>query len=202
MLYNYNIVTSRPDPFLKRVAPDEMPDNLRAAWRESMALRGDAAFFEVFGNNPGLYEWYTGSFYREVFHGGTVPRRIKELVRLRLSNVHGCRFCNQGNRVDALGAGLTETEIDSLSDYENAPFNAAEKAALRLADQMLLTNPDGALSQSLYDDLKTHFSDGELLELGLIMAVLSGMAKLLFAFDLVEKEDYCIFSAGGKTSQE
>lgn len=201
MLYNYNIVTSRPQPFLKRVPPDEMPDNLRAAWRKSMELRGDAAFFEVFGNNPGLYDWYTENFYREVFHGGTVPRRIKELARLRLSTIHGCRFCNQGNRVDALSAGLTGAEIDALSDYENASFSDAEKAVLRLADQMLLTNPDGALSQSLYDDLRKHFTDGELLELGLVMAVLSGMAKLLFAFDLVEKEDYCIFGAHGNSSQ-
>lgn len=202
MLYNYNIVTNRPEPFLKRVPPDEMPDKLRAAWRKSMELRGDATFFEVFGNNPGLYDWYTESFYKEVFHGGTVPRRVKELARLRLSTLHGCRFCNQGNRVDALGAGLTGAEIDALSDYENASFSEAEKAVLRLADQMLLTNPDGALSQSLYDDLRKHFTDGELLELGLIMAVLSGMAKLLFAFDLVEKEDYCVFGGGEKMSQE
>lgn len=201
MLYNYNIVTSRPQPFLKRVPPDEMPDKLRAAWRKSMELRGDAAFFEVFGNNPGLYDWYTESFYKEVFHGGAVPRRIKELARLRLSTIHGCRFCNQGNRVDALSAGLTGAEIDTLSDYENASFSEAEKAVLRLADQMLLTNPDGALSQSLYDDLRKHFTDGELLELGLIMAVLSGMAKFLFAFDLVEKEDYCVFGAHGNSSQ-
>ena len=197
MLYNYNIVTSQPQPFLKRVAPGEMPDNLRADWRKSKELRGDAAFFEVFGNNPALYDWYTESFYQEVFHGGTVPRRTKELVRLRLSTIHGCRFCNQGNRRDALEAGLAEAEIEGLSDYESAPFSAAEKAALRLADQMLLTNPDGALSKSLYEDLKQHFSDGELLELGMVMAVLSGMAKFLFAFDLVEKEDYCVFGAHG-----
>jgi hypothetical protein len=30
-------------------------------------------------------------------------------------------------------------------------------------------------------------------ELGMIMAVLCGMAKFIFAFDLVEKEDYCPF---------
>ena len=190
-------MTTKPSPFLKRVPAAELPEKLRADWQASMDLRGDAAFFEVFGNNPGLYDWYTESFYREVFHGGTVPRRIKELARLRLSTIHGCRFCNQGNRVDALSAGLTGAEIDALSDYENVSFSDAEKAVLRLADQMLLTNPDGALSQSLYDDLRKHFTDGELLELGLVMAVLSGMAKLLFAFDLVEKEDYCIFSGGG-----
>ena len=167
-----------------------------------MDLRGDATFFEVFGNNPGLFDWYTDRFYKEVFHGGTVPRRIKELVRLRLSTIHGCRFCNQGNRQDALAAGLTEAEIDGLADYENAPFSAPEKAAMRLADQMLLTNPGGALSKTLYQDLKNHFTDGELLELGMTMAVLSGMAKFLFAFDLVEKEDYCTFGAQEKTVQE
>ncbi len=191
-----------PSPFLKRVHRDELPENLRDAWQKSMELRGDATFFEVFGNNPGLFDWYTGRFYQEVFYGGTVPRRIKELVRLRLSTIHGCRFCNQGNRRDALAAGLTEAEIVGLSDYEDASFSAAEKAALRLADQMLLTNPDGVLTQSLYADLKNHFSDGELLELGMVMAVLSGMTKFLFAFDLVEKEDYCVFGAHGNKSQE
>ena len=170
MLYYYNIMTSRPAPFLKRVAPDKMSADLRAAWRKSMQLRGDATFFEVFGNNPALYDWYTESFYEKVFHGGSVPRRIKELARLRLSTVHGCHFCNQGNRADALDAGLTEAEIGGLDDYENAPFSAAEKAALRLADQMLLTNSDGVLSQPLYNDLKQHFTDAELLELGLTLA--------------------------------
>ena len=189
-----------PSPLLKRVPPNDLPENLRAGWRDSMELRGDATFFEVFGNNPGLYDWYTQRFYQEVFYAGTVSPRIKELVRLRLSTIHGCRFCNQGNRQDALAAGLTETEIDGLNNYENAVFSAAEKAALRLADQMLLTNPDGELSKTLYDDLKRYFSDGELLELGLIMAVLSGMAKFLFAFDLVEKEEYCIFGTHGKTT--
>ena len=57
------------------------------------------------------------------------------------------------------------------------------------------------LTQSLYGDLRQHFSDGELLELGLVMAVLSGMAKFLFAFDLVEKEDYCVLGTHGNKSQ-
>ncbi len=59
---------------------------------------------------------------------------------------------------------------------------------------MVLTNPDGRLTEPLYERLAEHFSDGELYELGMIMAVLCGMAKFLFAFDLVEKEDYCPFS--------
>jgi alkylhydroperoxidase family enzyme len=70
----------------------------------------------------------------------------------------------------------------------------AEKAALALADVMVLTNSKGAVSPALYQRLKRSFSDADLVELGMIMAVLCGMAKFIFAFDLVEKEDYCPFT--------
>ena len=156
-----------------------------------MELRGDATFFEVFANHPELYRWYTGSFYGEVFNGGVVPRRIKELVRLRLSTVHGCRFCNQGNRVAALEAGLSEDDIAALEDYPASSLGEPEKAALRLADQMLLTNPGGELDEALYTELRRHFSDAEILELGVVLGVLTGMAKFLFAFDLVAREASC-----------
>ena len=102
----------KPDPQLNRIAPAEMPDDMASAWARSMDLRGDATFFEVFANHPELYRWYVNQFYGDVFRGGKVAQRYKELLRLRLSTLlHGCRFCNQGNRLDALEAGLTEAHI-------------------------------------------------------------------------------------------
>ena len=95
----------KPDPKLNRIAPAEMPDDMASAWARSMDLRGDATFFEVFANHPELYRWYVNQFYGDVFRGGKVAQRYKELLRLRLSTLHGCRFCNQGNRLDALEAG-------------------------------------------------------------------------------------------------
>ena len=180
-----------PSPRLRRVPRDELPDDIGQAHDQSMALRGDATFFEVFGNHPDLYRWYTQSFYGEVFRGGLVDRRIKELVRFKLSTVHGCRFCNQGNRQDALDVGLSNADLDAVDDYENSDLSDAEKAALRLADRMVLTNLAGELDQQLHAELAPHFSDAEILELGLLLGMLSGVAKFLFAFDLVEREASC-----------
>ena len=42
------------------------------------------------------------------------------------------------------------------------------------------------------NNLNENFSDAEIMELAMLMAVLVGMAKMLFAFNLVEKEDYCV----------
>ena len=75
----------------------------------------------------------------------------------------------------------------------SGPFSDREKSALMLADQMVLTNEKGNISSDLYSELNTHFNDGEIYELGMIMAVLVGVAKFTFVYDLVEKEDYCPF---------
>jgi AhpD family alkylhydroperoxidase len=182
-----------PAPLLRRVPRDTLPADLQAAWDQAKEITGDATFIEVSGNNPDLFRWYVDGFYGQVFHGGRLDAQVLELVRLRLANLHGCAFCNKGDRAQALAAGVTPAQIEALPDYETGPFSDAERAALALADVMALTSPRGQLSPALYQRLRRHFSDGELYELGMVMAVLCGMAKFLFAFDLVEKEDYCPF---------
>jgi AhpD family alkylhydroperoxidase len=183
----------KPDTPLQRVPREALPESLQAAWDASMAMHGDATFVEVAGNNPVMWDWYREQFYQRVFYSGRLERTLVELVRLRLANVHGCAFCNRTDTAAALAAGVPQVQIDALADYEQGPFSEAEKSALALADVMVLTNPTGYLDAALYTRCREHFSDGEMFELGMIMAVLCGMAKFIFAFDLVEKEEYCQF---------
>jgi alkylhydroperoxidase family enzyme len=56
---------------------------------------------------------------------------------------------------------------------------------------MVLTNMRGALSPALFARLRERFSEAQILELGVVMAIIGGMAKLSFVVDVVEKEDYC-----------
>ena len=62
---------------------------------------------------------------------------------------------------------------------------------LSLADELVLSNPDGRLSAEQRAALAVHFSDAEVLELGMTAGILSGMAKFLFVFDLVTRETSC-----------
>jgi AhpD family alkylhydroperoxidase len=183
----------KPDTPFARVPREQLPAHMQAAWDGAEQLHGDTTFVAVFGHAPHIYDWYLNDFYKKVFYGGRLDRRIVELVRLRLANIHGCAFCNRSDTRAALAAGVPQAQIDGLDDYEHGPFSEQEKAALALADVMALTNPTGYVSTALYARARRHFSDGELVELGVIMAVLCGMAKLIFAYDLVEKEDTCPF---------
>jgi undecaprenyl pyrophosphate phosphatase UppP len=51
------------------------------------------------------------------------------------------------------------------------------------------------MDEELYADLSAHFSDADICELGTVMAIIAGMAKLSFILHLVEREDYCPFAS-------
>lgn len=183
----------KPDTPLSRLSRDRLPEHMRAAWDGAMSMHGDATFVEVFGHAPHIFDWYLKDFYGRLFYADRLPRTLMELVRLRLANVHGCAFCNRADTAAALAAGVSQEQIAALADHESGPFSEREKAALALADVMVLTNPKGHITRELYQRLRAQFTDAELIELGVVMAVLCGMAKMIFAYDLVEKEDTCPF---------
>ncbi len=177
-----------------------MSEDLQSLYEGSMALRGDATFFEVMANNPDLLRWYIDGFYGDVFHSGRVPRAALEVLRLRLSVQHGCRFCNQGNRISAREAGLDDAEIDAIFSDDLNALRVELRPVAALSDRLRLTDQDGALTADLMHDLSQHYSPAEIIELGLIGGMLSGVAKFLFAFDLVEREETCPIPQRDKNS--
>lgn len=191
---------TKPDPLLPRVSRDAMPEDLQALHDGSTALRGEATFFEVLANNPDLLRWYINGFYGDVFNAGRVPPAAMEVLRLRLSVQHGCKFCNQGNRLSALEAGLSEAEIDAVFSDDTAALRPELRPVVALSDTLRLTNPDGTLSPDLHDALSEFYAPDQIIELGMIGGILSGVAKFLFAFDLVEREETCPFPRRDKNS--
>lgn len=180
-----------PDPQLRRVPRDEMTPRLQQEYDDTLALRDDATLQEVGANAPELLAWYKDEFYGKLFYGGRVEVRLKELLRYRLSMSHGCAYCNKGNRVAAKRAGVTAQQLAHIMEASNECFSAQERAVLKLADQIVMTNMHGHLSQALHQELAPHFDDAQIFELGMVAGILTGMAKFIFVYDLVEKEANC-----------
>lgn len=172
---------------------ESLSTELQSQWDRSVERRGEAKFIGAAAHAPELLQWYSENFYGDLFYGGRVAKRFKELGRLRLSTLHGCRSCNRGNRLDAEEAGISEQQIQAIDSFEDGPFDNAERAVLRLADAIAMTSPDGRLNEPLYKELREHFDDAQVFEMGFVFGILAGMAKFLFVFDIAEKEDYCPF---------
>lgn len=50
---------------------------------------------------------------------------------------------------------------------------------------------NGGVDEIIMSDLQENFSVAEIIELAIVMAILIGIARMLFAFNFVEKENYC-----------
>ncbi|MEQ8388619.1 MAG: carboxymuconolactone decarboxylase family protein [Alphaproteobacteria bacterium] len=180
-----------PTPHLPRVPRKAMPAHLQKLWDVGMERTGEATVIEVFANAPELLDWYFDDFYQGIFYKGRVDVRSKEILRLKLSKQHGCFFCNRNNTVDCLAAGITQEQIDSIQDPSPAIFSDKDLAIIELADQMMLQNMSGELTGDLYNQLRAHFDDAQIVELGFVSAILTGVAKWIFVYDMVTREETC-----------
>ncbi len=178
---------------LAKISRKNLPAEFAMAWDTLNELTGEPSFVEVFAQAPQTLRFVMDDFYAKMFFGGQVDQCYKQLARLKLSLVHGCRTCNKQNVPGALEAGISQAQIDAMNDFENGPFTDAQRAVLQFAEQMALTNMQGDMDAKLHERLAKHFSVGEICELGTVMAVIAGLAKLSFVLHLVEREDYCPF---------
>jgi alkylhydroperoxidase family enzyme len=183
------------ETLMRRTERDQLAPQWQPAWDMLNGLTGSATFVEVFAQAPQVLEFVMGAFYQKLFFGGQVAQRYKQLARLRLSLLHGCQTCNRQNIPGALEAGFSPVQVGALARGEFSDFTAAERAVIDYASQVALTNMEGRLTPELHEALCAHFSEAEILELGTVMAVISGMAKLSFVLNLVDREDYCPFGS-------
>ncbi len=104
---------------------------------------------------------------------GALSPRLMELVRLRIAFHNQCRSCMSIRYQSAIDDGLTEDAVCSLErPAEAADLTEAERAALKFAD--LFATNHLAIDDSVYDELRNHFSEDQLVALGLHCACASG----------------------------
>ena len=106
---------------------------------------------------------------------GNVDHRLKEIIRIQLARFANDRYFAALRSRKARKMGLDEGRIEAgCHDYEDSDlFTAAEKSALRYADQMYLD--PAKVDATFYAELKTHFSEAQIMELGAFIAFHYGM---------------------------
>jgi alkylhydroperoxidase family enzyme len=180
------------DTVMARTPRDQLPGQWQQAWDMLSGLTGEPAFIEVMASAPELLNFAMVEFYQKIFFAGRVSERYKQLLRLRLSLAHGCRSCNLQNSAGLKGAGYDDRHIHAI-EGDRSLFDAAERAVLEFADQLVLTNVAGQLDRPLYGRLRQHFDDAQICELAVVAGFIGGMAKMAFVLDVVEKEATCPF---------
>ena len=98
--------------------------------------------------------------------------RLRELVRIRASQLNGCAYCIDMHTKDARAVGETEQRIYALPAWRETPFfSERERAALAFTESVT-TMTDSHVPAADYEAVAARFSDDEVAALlGLIVTI-------------------------------
>jgi AhpD family alkylhydroperoxidase len=136
----------------------------------------------IMGRLPSVTE-ALGSLTAALRADGTLSPRLLELVRLRIAFFNQCRSCIAVRYQSAIDDGLDQDAVCSLerpADAEN--LSAAERSALHFAE--LFATNHLAIDDAVYDELREHFSEDQLVELGVHCAIALGVGRLSASWDV------------------
>ena len=130
-------------------------------------------------------------YWNSLLYDGLLPHTLKELCRIKISVAHRCGYCSTVRSKVAQSEGLDEDKVAELHNFETSEnFTDREKAAIRYAT-LFKTGDDGVDSDQVYDDLRVHFSEEEIIELGLFCAETDGAGKFVRSLQVLSWEEAC-----------
>lgn len=116
----------------------------------------------------------------------TLPERLVELVRLRVAFHNQCRSCMAIRYTDALQDGLTEDLVCSLEKAPEADgLTDAEKAAIDYGEKFATNHL--AIDDETYEGLRKHFTEAQIVELGMTVAFFVGFGRLAASWAMTEE---------------
>jgi AhpD family alkylhydroperoxidase len=116
-----------------------------------------------------------GAALQQAIEATGLSSTLTHLIQIRVSQLNGCAYCIHMHIHDARRDGESELRIHVLTAWrESTLFSASERAVLAWAEALTLVATRGAPDHALFDALKQHFSDKE------IVGITSSVAMINF----------------------
>jgi AhpD family alkylhydroperoxidase len=105
-------------------------------------------------------------------------KKLLHMVKLRASQINGCAFCIDMHWKDARAEGESEQRLYGLDAWRESPYYSdRERAALEWTEA--LTNiTHGHVPDEVYDSVRTHFSEKELVDLTWAVATINSWNRV------------------------
>src|ERR1700756_5756132 len=137
---------------------------------------------------PALKSLYDIEIY---LRKSTLEPELRELVKLRVSQINRCAYCIIYHRRDALKLGIAERKIHLLNAWQEASEYSdreRERAALAWAEAVTLISQHH-LPDEVYAEAARVFSEQELVDLNLAVMSINSWNPLSIAFRYEPEQD-------------
>jgi AhpD family alkylhydroperoxidase len=111
-------------------------------------------------------------------HECGLEESLIHLIKLRASQINGCAYCIDMHWKDLRAIGETEQRLYALDAWREYPvYTDRERAALEWTEAVTLIT-EGHVEDSIYEAVRSHFTDKELADLTFAVATINAWNRL------------------------
>lgn len=150
-------------PRVRTVPASEVSGKAREIYDKSRTYGPFSSLVGVMANRAPVLE-HTFGLLLDLKAEGVLPARYLELALVTVSKLNECTFCvsNHMPRLNASGISLTAAE--NILDFDGVEeFDEVDKLVIEYAIQV--TNDFHRVRDGMFDRLRRHFDDAQLVEL-------------------------------------
>jgi AhpD family alkylhydroperoxidase len=112
----------------------------------------------------------------------SIEKPLRELIKVRASQINGCAYCVDMHWKDARAGGETEQRLYGLVAWREAPYySERERAALAWTEELTLI-AEHHVSDKLYEQTRRQFSEQELVDLTLAVVTINAWNRIAISF--------------------
>jgi len=137
-----------------------------------------SALYRTLLNSPEIAKGWE-ALLTAVRNRSSLPASLKELMILRVAVLNRANYEFDAHRPHAINAGVTEEQIQIVQQEKvTSGFTDVEILVMELTDVM---TRDIQVPDALYDQVKAHFNDREILEVVTTISAYNMVSRLLNA---------------------
>ena len=115
---------------------------------------------------------------RGAYQQSILPADERELARMRIAQINDCIACSDFRAPSVLEAGIAQELYDNVAAYSTYPgYTPRQRLAIEYAERFATEH--ASLDDAFFARLRAVFSDEEILDLTLCVAVFLGLGRTL-----------------------
>lgn len=125
---------------------------------------------------PGAYKAMSG--LEQYIRSTKLPPLLRELIKIRASQINGCAYCIDMHTQESLKLGESQRRIFALSAWKESPlFTEQERAVLKLTEEVTLISKDG-VSDETYNSVLKFYGENELAQIIMQVIIINSWNRI------------------------
>lgn len=132
---------------------------------------------------PAAYQAMTG--LEKYLETTSIDKQLRELIKIRASQINGCAFCINMHTKDARVLGETEQRIYALSAWRDTPFfTPAERAVLALTESVTVITKEH-VPDAVYNEAAQYFDSKQLGEIIMCIITINAWNRIAISTNMM-----------------